>query len=79
MTERDPAAARWAVIQLVRALGVVAALCGLLVVAGPPGSLRALPDWAGYLLLGVGLADLFLVPLVLARRWRSTPSQGDGE
>ena len=60
---------RWMVIQAARVGGVVMAVLGLL-------ALRqriALPEAAGYLLLAIGLADVFLVPQVLARKWRTPP------
>ncbi len=31
----------------------------------------ALPDWAGYLLIGLGLVETFVTPQVLARMWSS--------
>jgi hypothetical protein len=60
---------RWMVIQAARVGGVVMVVIGLL-------ALRdriALPPIAGYLLLAVGLADIFLVPQFLARKWRTPP------
>jgi hypothetical protein len=60
---------RWMVIQASRAGGVVMVVLGLL-------ALReriALPQIAGYFLLAVGLADIFLVPQFLARKWRTPP------
>lgn len=69
MTERDPAAARFAVIQVMRLAGVAMVVLGILIANGD--LLPELPDWAGYLLLAVGLADVFIVPTLLARKWRS--------
>lgn len=68
MTERDPAAARFAVIQVMRLAGVAMVVLGMLVATG---RLPQLPAWSGYLLLVLGLADVFIVPTLLARRWRS--------
>jgi len=58
---------RWLAINAVRVAGVVMVLVGLLIVQ------RVIPEpaWAGYTILAVGIADVFLVPLVLARKWRS--------
>lgn len=68
MTERDPAAARFAVIQIMRLAGVAMVVLGMLAATG---RLSQLPEWAGYLLLVIGLADVFVMPTLLARRWRS--------
>jgi len=60
---------RWLVINAVRAAGVAMVLVGLLVVR----EVIPEPAWAGYTILAVGLADVFLVPLLLARKWRTPP------
>lgn len=60
---------RWLVINLVRVAGVAMVLVGLLVVR----QVIPEPAWAGYTILAVGLADVFLVPLLLARKWRTPP------
>jgi hypothetical protein len=67
MSERDPAARRFATIQLVRILGVAFIVGGLLVANGRwPG-----PDWLGYVLIANGLVDAFVIPPILIRKWRS--------
>ena len=58
---------RWAVIQLVRAGGVVMAILGLLTIEG----IVPLPEVAGYVLLALGLVEVFLMPTLLARKWSS--------
>jgi hypothetical protein len=58
---------RWMVINAVRAAGVAMVLVGLLIAR----QVIPEPAWAGYVILAVGLADVFLVPLLLARKWRS--------
>ena len=58
---------RWLVISAVRAGGVVMVLVGLLILQ----QVIPEPAWAGYTILAVGIADVFLVPLLLARKWRS--------
>lgn len=70
-TARDPAAARFAVIQATRAMGAMLVVGGFAILSHRFVALAAVPDLAGYLLLGVGIADFFVVPQVLARRWRS--------
>ena len=73
MTERepDPAAARWAVIQVVRALGVATVLAGLLHTAGRIPGLAEVPRWFGYILVGIGFFEVFGLTRLLAQRWRS--------
>lgn len=71
MNGRDPAAGRFAAIQLVRLAGVAMMLAGILVLSGRSPLLGNLPDLAGYLMLAAGLIAVFLVPTLLARRWRS--------
>ena len=66
-TSDELAPQRWMVINAVRIAGVVMVIVGLLGLQG----YFEYPDIAGYALVGVGLLDLFLMPLVLARKWRS--------
>ena len=67
MSRKDPAAARFAVIQAVRLSGVVFVTAGILVASGR----SPLPDLAGYALLVVGLIDVFVIPPILVRKWRT--------
>ena len=69
----DPAAARWFTIQAVRLLGVACVVVGLLDTAGKFPLFDGLPEWVGYLLIANGLFDVFVVPAMMARRWRSPP------
>ncbi|EQB13481.1 hypothetical protein [Novosphingobium lindaniclasticum] len=64
---RDPAKARFAIIQLVRIFGVACVIAGMAIGARKID----LPLWLGYLLIINGLVDVFVVPKVLARKWRS--------
>ena len=73
MSARDPAAARFAVIQLVRFVGVALVIAGLLVHAGRLPGLAGLPAELGYALIAIGLVEVFALPTALARRWRSGP------
>jgi hypothetical protein len=70
---RDPAAVRFAVLQLVRLSGAVLALVGVLIVSGKMSLLPKLPEGAGYVLVGAGLIDFYVAPMLLARRWKSKP------
>ena len=58
---------RWVVIQVVRTSGVVMAILGLLTIEG----IVPLPKVAGYVLVALGLVEVFLVPTLLARMWSS--------
>jgi hypothetical protein len=71
--ERDPAAGRFAVLQLVRLSGALLALAGVLIVSGKVGWLPRLPEAAGYVLIAAGLIDFYALPPLLARRWKSKP------
>lgn len=71
--ERDPAAARFAVLQMVRLTGALLALGGVLIITGKVAWLPRLPEAAGYVLIAAGLVDFFVAPLLLARRWKSRP------
>jgi hypothetical protein len=63
----DHARNRFFAIQLVRLVGVAMVLAGLAVTQGA----LDLPQWAGVLLLVFGLFDVFFMPRVLAKRWKS--------
>lgn len=60
---------RWLVINAVRIGGVAMVLVAILILRGVVPQ----PAWAGYLILAVGIVDVFLVPTLLARRWRTPP------
>lgn len=66
-TDNDPAKARFLTIQAVRLSGVVTAVLGALVLGG----ILPLPEIAGYILVALGVAEIFILPIVLAKRWRS--------
>lgn len=67
----DKAFGRWMVIQVMRVAGVAFAVLGLLmtqdavVIAGDYNRV------AGYAFAVVGMLDAFVMPIVLARKWRS--------
>ncbi|MEO6040316.1 MAG: hypothetical protein ABIP41_00255 [Croceibacterium sp.] len=70
MADEDQARGRFMMIQMVRITGVAMVLVGMLILRG-----RIHADHiAGYVLLAAGLVDVFLVPFVLARRWRTPPA-----
>ena len=68
---RDPAQARWLIIQAVRFVGVAFVLIGLLHTAGRIALLDGVPVWFGYVLIAIGFIDVFGVTRLLAKRWRS--------
>jgi len=63
----DVARGRWMAINAVRVAGVVMVLVGILGLEG----VFEYPAIAGYILVAVGVIDIFFVPLVMARKWRS--------
>lgn len=66
---RDPAKARFYFIAGHRVVGVVLLILGIMAMEGRL-------DWGegvGKVLAIVGLIDFFLIPLVLARMWKSLP------
>jgi hypothetical protein len=64
---RDPAQARYLVLTLLRLSGVALIVVGLLVI----NRRIDLPEMAGYAFLAVGVADALVMPVMLARRWKS--------
>ena len=65
----DPARGRWMMINLHRIAGVAMVLAGILTLQ----HVIDLPENAGYVLIAVGLFDIFAVPQILARMWRTPP------
>jgi len=63
----DVARTRWFLLSLARIVGVALVVTGLLVTQGTIGW----PINFGYALIIFGIVDVFVVPQVLARRWRS--------
>lgn len=63
----DVARNRWLVISALRLGGVVMVVIGILILRQILGGSRVV----GYGLLAIGLVDFMVVPLLLARRWRS--------
>ena len=63
----DVARGRWLMISLHRVLGAALVVAGILAIEGVIGFGRV----AGYAMIVVGLVDVFLVPRLLARLWRS--------
>ena len=67
MTQRDPAAGRYWMLQLMRLGGVLLVVGGLLIIAGRVNG----PEELGYGLLVLGAFEFFFMPIMLARRWKS--------
>ncbi len=65
----DDARTRFFVIGATRLIGVAIVLAGIL---GLKGRLP-IPDVASYAFIAFGLFDVFAVPLILARKWRTPP------
>lgn len=64
---KDPAKARFMVLQVMRLSGAVLAIFGLSIMAGKVN----LPRLAGAALFLVGLFDLLVFPLILTKRWKT--------
>lgn len=69
MNEKDPAAGRFAAIQITRLIGVACVVLGIVIATNR--ILPDLPDWAGYILIANGLVDVFVIPQILIRKWRT--------
>ena len=69
MDDREAAEARargrFMLINAMRIAGVVMILAGIAVFNGA----LPLPDWAGYVLLVLGMFETFVTPTLLARLW----------
>ena len=65
----DKAQGRFMVMQMLRLSGVALVILGLAIVNGR----LDLPAIAGYAFIVVGVADSFVIPALLARRWKSPP------
>jgi hypothetical protein len=63
---RDPARARYVTIQSIRFVATALAVVGILALNG-----RGLPRAAGFVLAPIGIVAAFVVPTLLARRWRT--------
>jgi len=70
----DPAAGRYFTMQLLRLIGIAAIVYALLALRGVAAWPGPVPRAAAWLLLAIGATDAFLVPRLLARRWR-TPTE----
>ncbi len=70
MTPEEEAKAqyRFLVINIVRISGAIMLVLGLAIIAR---GVFDLPKAAGYVLFVVGIVDFMLVPLLLAKRWKS--------
>lgn len=63
----DPARTRFFAIQLMRWSGLALVMIGLLAV----NRRIDLPEITGYALLAIGLAAALVMPVLLARRWKT--------
>lgn len=64
---KDPAKARFVAISLIRLSGALFVLLGVLIAEGR----IALPWPVGAALAVAGVFDVFVMPVILARRWKS--------
>ncbi|MGB7373777.1 hypothetical protein [Pontixanthobacter sp.] len=56
---------RFFIISGTRLIGAVLVMLAIMVLIGT----LDWPDYAGYILLGIGLVDSFVIPQILIRRW----------
>jgi hypothetical protein len=63
----DPAQSRFFILQALRLAGIVQVVLGLAIAVGK----LDLPQIAAYLLIANGMIDTFLIPVILAKRWKS--------
>lgn len=63
----DPARGRFFVLQAVRMAGVAMVLTGLAITQGAID----LPQAVGVVLVAAGFLDVFFVPRMLAKKWKS--------
>lgn len=63
----DPARGRFFILQLVRLVGVAMVLSGLAITQGAID----LPPAVGVLLVAAGFVEVFFIPRLLARQWKS--------
>jgi hypothetical protein len=63
----DPAKKRFFALVLIRWTGVALVLVGMMINAGR----IAAPGILGVLLVGFGLFDALVMPVILARRWKT--------
>jgi len=63
----DVARGRWLALNAIRMAGVAMVLVGILAVQ----DVFEFPSFAGWFLIGIGLVDIFVVPQIMARKWRS--------
>ncbi|MBC2670446.1 hypothetical protein ACFOON_09600 [Novosphingobium piscinae] len=64
---KDPAKARFIAITLLRMSGALCVLLGVMITERRIDS----PWWLGVILTLVGFVDVFLMPKILARRWKT--------
>lgn len=66
--EETKAQYRFLVLNIVRITGAIMLVLGLAVIAN---GVFGLPKAAGYVLFVFGIIDFMLVPLLLAKKWKS--------
>ena len=69
----DAARNRWATMQALRFFGFAVAALGLLMVGGAVDIAGEQNTLLAYAFIAIGLIDGFVVPQVLARKWRTPP------
>lgn len=73
-SNHEDARNRWMIIQAMRTMGFGIAILGLLMVGGAVDLAGDVNQLVGYGFIVIGLLDGFVMPQVLARKWRSPPA-----
>lgn len=70
--EETKAQYRFLVINIIRITGAMMLVFGLAIIAR---GVFGLPKAAGYVLFLVGFVDFLIAPVLLSKRWKSTPPE----
>lgn len=70
--EETKAQYRFLVINIIRITGAMMLVLGLAIIAR---GVFGLPKAAGYVLFLVGFVDFLIAPVLLSKRWKSTPPE----
>ncbi len=66
MSDEDKAAQRFWLLQIIRLLGALMVLLGVMAIAGA----MPWPQMVGVVLLVGGAVDFFFIPVLLAKHWK---------
>ncbi|MFZ1741609.1 MAG: hypothetical protein WAT93_02080 [Pontixanthobacter sp.] len=58
---------RFYTLSIIRLIGAISVMLGMMAAGG----LSGWPIWIGYVLLIIGFGDFYIIPRMLAKRWRT--------